>query len=502
VKTFTYNLITFVALSVTLLCVSYLGVRFFPVGAGDSDVLGARTGIDFGSEVLNVKFKEEIFYIPAGVLSLSHVEDSSEKTESGILSNLSNALGGNSKSAGELAFKSQMLLSHLRLLNSGRPLPSLDSGKINNCRYQNFDFELNTSELMQRVKTALEQNTELELSLSDIYLNSQEVSIVESCIAYNQLVTSIQENIKLQLNKEIDVYEFTSPVINSRQIDVAEAGLDYALGLLASSIDKQAESGNFEIVGEKVLLLEPYTHGMMLNQALSKANILNALRTGITTGEIVLVEKMTPGVLSLGLKVYDFTQLMSEGKTRIDTGRGVHPFGQYGVEEMHNKVVLPGKEFSFNKAIAPQPNGMTIGGRPISGGICNATTTLYRAALEAGFPITQRKSHGFYVKSYEWGEYPLNIIEATYWPNKVDIRFINDFEYPVLLRSEIRNTGEWQYHTIRVYSSAKAIKREVVFKNWKQWRVWSSTLFSASVERVVKEGAKTLRKDKIVTEYY
>jgi vancomycin resistance protein YoaR len=57
------------------------------------------------------------------------------------------------------------------------------------------------------------------------------------------------------------------------------------------------------------------------------------------------------------------------------------------------------------------------------GGICQASTTTYRAILNAGLPVIQRRSHSLYVTYYK--EYGVGI-DATIFPGSQDLTFIND----------------------------------------------------------------------------
>ncbi len=55
------------------------------------------------------------------------------------------------------------------------------------------------------------------------------------------------------------------------------------------------------------------------------------------------------------------------------------------------------------------------------GGVCQVSSTIYRAALKAGYEITERKAHSFAVHYYEpWGT------DATVYPGIQDLKFIND----------------------------------------------------------------------------
>jgi vancomycin resistance protein YoaR len=109
-------------------------------------------------------------------------------------------------------------------------------------------------------------------------------------------------------------------------------------------------------------------------------------------------------------------------------------------------ILAPGEEFSFNTLlgdISPE-TGFTqgkviFGGRTIDGvggGVCQVSTTIFRAALLAGFPITERYSHGYRVGFYEQQGFPPGL-DAAIWQPTADFRFINDTAYHLLIETTV-----------------------------------------------------------------
>lgn len=115
-------------------------------------------------------------------------------------------------------------------------------------------------------------------------------------------------------------------------------------------------------------------------------------------------------------------------------------------EHVNLVVVRPGEEFSFNATLdGPvtldkgwvEALGLFGGGAAPTpgGGICQAATTVYRAALMAGFPFAERRNHSLYVSYYE--RYGVGI-DATIFPGVHDLRFVNDTGAPVVIQSYAR----------------------------------------------------------------
>jgi vancomycin resistance protein YoaR len=117
-----------------------------------------------------------------------------------------------------------------------------------------------------------------------------------------------------------------------------------------------------------------------------------------------------------------------------------------GLNRINGMIIAPDEEFSFNAAvgdISPEAGfvqGKVIfGGRTIDGvggGICQVSTTLYRAVLNGGFWVSERHSHGYRVGFYEQNNQPPGLDAAIFQPT-ADFRFINDTPYHLLIETSI-----------------------------------------------------------------
>jgi vancomycin resistance protein YoaR len=109
-----------------------------------------------------------------------------------------------------------------------------------------------------------------------------------------------------------------------------------------------------------------------------------------------------------------------------------------GVEKFKGVLIPQGQEFSFNKILGPveAENGFLpelvikkTGTVPeFGGGLCQVSSTTFRAAMQAGLPITQRKNHAYAVSYYS----PQGT-DATIYPGVVDLKFINDTPGAILV---------------------------------------------------------------------
>lgn len=95
--------------------------------------------------------------------------------------------------------------------------------------------------------------------------------------------------------------------------------------------------------------------------------------------------------------------------------------------------------------------GRTIKG--VGGGVCQVSTTLFRAVFNAGFPIVERNPHAYRVSYYEQtasgGIDPrLAGLDATVYFPLVDFKFKNDSPYWILMETYMGNGSlTWKFYS-------------------------------------------------------
>ena len=109
------------------------------------------------------------------------------------------------------------------------------------------------------------------------------------------------------------------------------------------------------------------------------------------------------------------------------------------VSRINGVVIQPGESFSFSQTILPRTvaNGYveapTIVNKKyvpgIGGGICQGSSTLYAAMLNAGLPATERHPHSLKVAYIPEG------MDATISGNTLDLRFTNTFAEPIQIQA-------------------------------------------------------------------
>lgn len=178
--------------------------------------------------------------------------------------------------------------------------------------------------------------------------------------------------------------------------------------------------------------------GQTLDFYSSLENILLALENQAPSAQLnldeILPEKTLSDTNSLGIN-----ELLAVGESDFKGSpkNRLHNI-KIGVKQMQGVIIKPGEEFSFNKYLGPVEAEQGFlpelvikrtGTVPeLGGGLCQVSSTTFRAAMSAGLPITQRKNHAYAVQYYS----PQGT-DATIYPGVVDLKFINDTPGHILI---------------------------------------------------------------------
>lgn len=150
--------------------------------------------------------------------------------------------------------------------------------------------------------------------------------------------------------------------------------------------------------------------------------------------------------ISENLQALGIKELLADGYTTYygSPANRMHNI-KNGIGKFNGLMIKPGETFSFNehlgkvdgstgyrKELVIKPEG-TI--PEYGGGICQVSTTMYRAALYAGLPIIERKPHSYVVSYY--AQVGGHGIDATIYPGASDLKFINDTPGNILIQSYV-----------------------------------------------------------------
>lgn len=223
---------------------------------------------------------------------------------------------------------------------------------------------------------------------------------------------------------------------------------------LASQIDKPAGNAILAVKDGKVIVSAESQYGQTLDQGQTKIAIENALLARIAEDSKVdpkvvnlKVAEVAPEIDSAKLSTYGLTELVSTGTTNFvkSPSNRVHNIN-IGASAISGTLIKPGEEFSTLKKLGkidastgylPElviKNNKTV--PDYGGGLCQVSTTLFRAALNAGMQITERRNHSYRVSYYE----PPIGMDATIFDPAPDFKFRNNYASYIFVQSKIVGT--------------------------------------------------------------
>ncbi|MDD5040181.1 MAG: VanW family protein [Patescibacteria group bacterium] len=226
-------------------------------------------------------------------------------------------------------------------------------------------------------------------------------------------------------------------------VGLAPQQLQARLEEIGKEINVEVREAKFTMDNGRVTEFQPSQTGRELDIQESVRMINEKIRqVGIQEIDLIVAETeptiTTDNVNNLGIQ-----ELIGEGHSNFARSPQNRRHNiKVGSDSLNGLLIKPGEEFSLVKALGKieastgyLPELVIKGNKTIpeyGGGLCQIGTTAFRVALDAGFPILERKSHSYRVSYYE----PAGT-DATIYDPKPDLRFVNDTEHYVLFTTEL-----------------------------------------------------------------
>ncbi len=280
----------------------------------------------------------------------------------------------------------------------------------------------------------------------------------------DEITALLQEPLLLETEKE--TVEWSLPeiadmiiierVFNPAGPDALQVAIDQAMvrEKLAAMAENLQEPGSYPRVawnGGDLMITEPGTPGRGLDLSLAEARVMQAFEDGERRVQLPFAE-LPPPVNAANLESLGIDTLLGHGKSDF-SGSAAYRITNIkaGMRLLDGILLAPGEEFSFNNAVGriDASNGFVEGYAIVQnrtqlewgGGICQDSTTMFRAAFWAGLPITERWGHSFYISWYDkygFGEYGNGPgMDATIFTGGPDLKFLNDTGHWILIDTAV-----------------------------------------------------------------
>ncbi len=246
----------------------------------------------------------------------------------------------------------------------------------------------------------------------------------------------------------------------SQSVSLDHRQLVAYLNKIASEINQPARDARFHfdpdtktltpiVTSQYGQLLDPETAAKQVEQQLfataSKTPGSSSPREALNARTIALpVNVVKPTIAMEDAAKFGIKELASQG---VSNFKGSTPGRVQNVRtaamQFDGIVVPPGSTFSFNQYLGDvvEAEGyedayVIFQDRTIlgpGGGVCQVSTTVFRAAFWGGYPIVERWAHAYRVGYYE----PPVGLDATVFAPSVDFKFKNDTDNYILIDPEV-----------------------------------------------------------------
>lgn len=216
-------------------------------------------------------------------------------------------------------------------------------------------------------------------------------------------------------------------------LDLDEVKLRRFLESIAAQIERRPRDARlrFDPQTGAVTVLSPSFPGRALDVDATLSAIRSAVASGADEASLV-IKTIEPAVDMNRIAEMGIRELVASGRTYFAGSSASRIYNiEVAAKQFEGVVIPPNGIFSFNQIVrdVSSANGfedslVIWGDRTavgVGGGVCQVSTTVFRAAYEGGFPIVERYNHGYVVDWY--GEPGL---DATIFTPTVDFRFRND----------------------------------------------------------------------------
>jgi vancomycin resistance protein YoaR len=208
---------------------------------------------------------------------------------------------------------------------------------------------------------------------------------------------------------------------------------------IASKIDKKPINASVNIINGSIAITEEKS-GVALNKELLDKNLKEALTSAwdkdiVIDGEVVVANaKITKEQLSR------IDGVLSSFSTEYSTSTEARANNiAIAAKACNGKIVMPGDTFSYNGTLGERTYEKGYKEAPIyknnevvddvGGGICQVSTTLYRAAMRANLKAVERHNHSFKA-TYS----PLGLDATVTW-GYLDYKFKNTYDFPIYIEA-------------------------------------------------------------------
>lgn len=299
-----------------------------------------------------------------------------------------------------------------------------------------IDIEKTRKDLINSITYLKTDNISVELKEVKIKLNSKEV---ESFKLEAQKLKG--KKIELKSDEEVYVIDDSELISFLTPTGFSDDLIKNKILEISKNLNRSPQDSVFIVENERVKEFSPSKDGVTVDEKKLLAEI-KSLQPEI----IIPVVKVSPKIKTEDVNDLGIKTLLGRG---YSTFKGSIPNRIHNVNLAQSKfrgvLVPPNEIVSFNNILGDVSaytgyksayvimDGKTVLGD--GGGVCQVSTTLFRAVLSAGLPVVERRAHAYRVGYYEQGFGPG--LDATVYSPTTDFKFKNNTDAYLLIQTEI-----------------------------------------------------------------
>ena len=247
----------------------------------------------------------------------------------------------------------------------------------------------------------------------------------------------------------------SSPKDDNLEIIFNEDKIKTFVQNLSSAINVTPQNATLSVKDGKATVFSTARTGKTLDAVQTIVDIENALtarlpdKAGSADPSVIdlKVNVTKPEITDDAISSLGIVELIASGTTDFKSSPANRVNNiTIGMTAINGSLIKPGEEFSTLSKLGtidgttgylPElviKNNQTI--PEYGGGLCQVSTTLFRAALNAGLKITERYNHSYRVSYYE----PPVGMDATIYDPAPDFKFVNNFGSHLLVQGFIKGT--------------------------------------------------------------
>ena len=252
-------------------------------------------------------------------------------------------------------------------------------------------------------------------------------------------------NMAYSIGREGNVFKRIKDIIHVKrngfviplESNISKEKIDRIVELISQEINRDAKDAEFHFNNGNISITDEVVGRVVDKEGLSQAiyeniNQLDTIEIPVEN----IIPKVTKSLLSRinGVIGEYSTSFQGSSQNRIENIR-------LSAQAFKGKLLMPGETMSFNETTGPRAKQfgykeatVILNGEftpDVGGGVCQTSTTLYNALLLADVTILQRSPHSIPSNYVNFGQ------DAAVAYGFLDLKFRNDFDYPIYIDSKV-----------------------------------------------------------------